>query len=1241
LEMCVQKALKIYGMNAAIVYLYGKNNGMMEAIYHSDVSDETVKLISGQKTISYLSNIIKSGNPFYINLEKNSGFPPDINNIITKEKWRAVSVLPLQHRESIIGCLLVASHSIDEIYSFLKNALEMVTAQMGNVIGRLQAEEELRESEEKFRAVFEGSSDGYLASSSEFENFVFSNPKMSEITGYTHEELLKLNISGIHPAEDLLYIIDCFNKIKEGKISIVENVPVLRKDKKIIYCDITGKNIKIGDKEYTFEIFRDITARKKAEEELRLKDFAISSSINGFIIADMEGKITYANDSLLTIWGNSLEESLGRHVTEFFESPDTAIDAMKALLENGKWTGELKGKKRDGSVFYILLSANLVKNNHGDPLYMMGSVLDITERKLSEKALKESEEKYREIFNNVQVGLTRTRISDGKILDCNELFAKLTGFKNREECIASGVTSLHYKDPALRNRVVKELYEKGKVDMVETEATKADGTPFWVSYSARLIPGENCIEGAIIDITRRKEAEDALRISEERFRRLSEAAEEGIAIHDQGLIIEANEALARMFGYDLPELIGLHAEKLATPETWKVILGHLSTNNDGPYEGTGVKKNGTEFWCRLSGKPYQYKGRTLRVATFIDIGERKSAEDLIRIQRDIMVTLGSTTDLSKAFDQILQILLQRDEIDCGALYLVDARSEAYLISHANFSPEFLKKISHYSPDTPQAQLIKEGKAFYQPYSELTFSHDKVREKEGLRAMAIIPIRHEGKPVACINLSSHIHNEIPMNFRTMLESLAAQLGEIIIRIETRKALENSEYKFATAFKSSASMMAISTLEEGCFIEVNDEFLNKLGYQRDEIIGNTSGKLRVFRDIRQWETIKQIALRENFARNLEVTLRTKNGVLLDCLFSAHVIMLDGVTCWLTVAHDITERIRMETFLHIQHDLSIALSGVTEIKEALNLVLEAGTSYEDINAGGIYLVNAEMGGLDLISYKNLSADFVKQNSRYGPEEEKVKIIKIGRPAYASTHDNIDKATLEAEGLKSLAVMPILHQGRVVACMNIASRIYEEIPEAARNFLESIASQVGGAISRLRFEKELKDSEEKFRAITENSSDMIVIISIDGKYTYISPALVKLLGYSSGELIGKTPSLYIYPDDLSLLEDAAARSLENPGTPISLRDFRAYKRNRDALILSGTIINMLDIKGVEGIVGVFHDVTERKRMEEQIQNHNRLLQEAIRKTEWEMEELMEKHLRIEKLAAIGQVYGNIAHDI
>jgi len=132
---------------------------------------------------------------------------------------------------------------------------------------RKRAEEKLRESEEKFRAVFEGAGDGILVADIKTKKFAFANPKICEITGYSLKELLKLDVSKIHPKKDLPHVVDQFNKQVEDKITVAKDIPVLRKDKKVIYCDVNSKVIEIGKQKYLVGFFRDITKRKKLEKQ--------------------------------------------------------------------------------------------------------------------------------------------------------------------------------------------------------------------------------------------------------------------------------------------------------------------------------------------------------------------------------------------------------------------------------------------------------------------------------------------------------------------------------------------------------------------------------------------------------------------------------------------------------------------------------------------------------------------------------------------------------------------------------------------------------------------------------------------------------------------------------------------------------------------------------------------------------------------------------------------------------------
>ncbi len=150
--------------------------------------------------------------------------------------------------------------------------------------------------------------------------------------------------------------------------------------------------------------------------------------------------------------------------------------------------------------------------------------------------------------------------------------------------------------------------------------------------SSALLDKRGRLTGQLLvmhDMTLRVQADRALQESEDRFRSLSEASEEGIAIHDRGVIVDANEALARMFGYELSEMIGTHARDYTTPEGWDLIASHIALEDEKPYVNIGLRKDGSTIRLELVGKQFQYRGKNLRVSVFRDISERIQAESAL------------------------------------------------------------------------------------------------------------------------------------------------------------------------------------------------------------------------------------------------------------------------------------------------------------------------------------------------------------------------------------------------------------------------------------------------------------------------------------------------------------------------------------------------------------------------------------------------------------------------------------
>lgn len=135
---------------------------------------------------------------------------------------------------------------------------------------------------------------------------------------------------------------------------------------------------------------RDITARLKSERELRIKEKAFTSSLNGILLTDLEGTILYANPAVLKMWG--YDEVIGRALAEFLLKPKEAGKSIRHLQEKSEWRGELVARKQGETILAVLLSVSMVREENGEPICLMCSFVDITERKKAEEKLR----KYRD-----------------------------------------------------------------------------------------------------------------------------------------------------------------------------------------------------------------------------------------------------------------------------------------------------------------------------------------------------------------------------------------------------------------------------------------------------------------------------------------------------------------------------------------------------------------------------------------------------------------------------------------------------------------------------------------------------------------------------------------------------------------------------------------------------------------------------------------------------------------------------
>lgn len=173
----------------------------------------------------------------------------------------------------------------------------------------------------------------------------------------------------------------------------------------------------------------------------------------------------------------------------------------------------------------------------------------------------------------------------------------------------------------------------------------------------------------------------------------------------------------------------------------------------------------------------------------------KQSHELIRLQRDLAQTLNRATDIKEAMSISLDAALAGTTLDSGGVYLVDRETgDLNLICSRGLSPEFVASVSHFEADSAHARLVMSGHPVFIQHRELTVPLSKAEQDEGLRMMALFPVRNEDRLCVCLNVASHSLDEIPVSEREVLEAIASQIAQVSTRLESELLLRESEEKY---------------------------------------------------------------------------------------------------------------------------------------------------------------------------------------------------------------------------------------------------------------------------------------------------------------------------------------------------------------------------------------------------------------------------------------------------------------
>jgi diguanylate cyclase (GGDEF)-like protein/PAS domain S-box-containing protein len=394
------------------------------------------------------------------------------------------------------------------------------------------------------------------------------NRGFEDLFGYTPAEAKGRKIQDLVVAPGLLEeSLELSRTASRAGTTQLETVR-MRKDGRemqvlVVACPITAGDQRLG----LFWIYTDISARKAAEDALRLAETQyrgiFQNAVMGIFQATLDLKLTMANPALADILGCASSRELFERpelCELFLNDPAKSVELWSHLDESGEAFGfEVPTRRLDGRPIWLALNVKLVQSGgpggSGGQRFLEGTVENITARKLAEERLRLAEEKYRTIFENAQEGIFQTT-PEGRYISANPALARIYGYDSIQELTEqlTDIENMLYVHPGCRARFVEAMHHEGRVTDFECQVYRKDGSAIWASVHARLVRDEDgrplYYEGSVIDVTKRKKAEEELRRAEAKYRSIFENSLDGIfQATPEGRYISANPALARIHGH--------------------------------------------------------------------------------------------------------------------------------------------------------------------------------------------------------------------------------------------------------------------------------------------------------------------------------------------------------------------------------------------------------------------------------------------------------------------------------------------------------------------------------------------------------------------------------------------------------------------------------------------------------------------------------------------------------------------
>jgi PAS domain S-box-containing protein len=693
--------------------------------------------------------------------------------------------------------------------------------------------------------------------------------------------------------------------------------------------------------------FRDISERKRAEEEIASLARFPGENPNPVIRLSQTGEVLYANESgqmLLRAWASTTGDSALAYWRNL---------AAEVTIARVNQPVDFECNERAYSFFVVpILEAGYV-NFYGR---------DITVRRQAEEALRESEERYRLLFDNSLDGILLTT-PDGGIQAANAAACRMFGRTEQEICQIGRNGIVDVSDP----HVAAAVAERARTGKFHSEMflVRSDGTRFLGDVSSIMFRGKDGrLRTSMIvrDVTERRQAEEALRASEEKYRRLIENIDDLVCEVDaQAQYQFVNAQYEQILGYAPDELLGhyvrefIHPDdlQLSTPSFKKLVEGGSTSRNEWRFK----HKNGEWRWFDCIAQTYEKSpGEQHVVVISRDVTERKEKEsELAKLNRALRALSDSNQAMMRAENEaeylaeVCKIVVK----DCGHPMVwigfaeQDEGKTVRPVAHAGFEEGYLETLKITWADTergrgPTGTAIRTGKPsgcanmltdpnFYPWRAEAV--------KRGYASSIVLPLIANDRAFGAINIYAKIPEAFSEEEIKLLTELASDLayGITMLRLrvahaQAEEALRLSEERFRVIASSTPDHLLVQDRDLRYSLVINPQ----LGLTEKDMLGKTDHEFLAKEDADKLTQVKRQVLDSGAPVHLETSLISQHGELefFDGFYVPKFDAQNQVDGLIGYFRNITERKHMEEALRQARDeLEIRVQERTEELETMN--------------------------------------------------------------------------------------------------------------------------------------------------------------------------------------------------------------------------------------------------------------------------------------------------------------------